>query len=84
MTYQGANRVLLDDMTTTGEPMTIATLIASHTDGAADALAAQITAPRAGSRDELDPRAIEADIDRAVAATRSTLGRDSRSGAAMR
>jgi hypothetical protein len=85
MTYQEPDRVLLEDMTTTGEhDMTIEATIAAHTDGAAEALVEQITRPSAGHRLDVDPREVERDIDAAIAATRSTLGRLTRSGAALR
>jgi hypothetical protein len=80
--YQGADHGLLEDMTR-GNHMTIEATIATYTDGASEALVEQITAPRAGHKLDVDPAAVAADIDAAIAATRSTLGRSTRSGAAL-
>lgn len=55
--------------------MTIEATIASHTDGASDALVESIMRPSAGSKLDVDRRAIEAEIDQAIARTNSTLGR---------
>ena len=64
--------------------MSIEAIIASHTEGASAALAATIVAPSAGHKADVDPAAVAADIDAAIAATNSTLGRSTRSGAALR